>query len=391
MPLRRLPHSWVRPPSTLMVSPVRNDAAGEARKITVAATSSQRPGRPMVTVAGSRSLGAGPIRPALTVLTWTPAGASSRASALDSPKIPARQAARARPEAAVGRLPSNEDTLTTQPERRERIPGSTALQAWKITERVASSCCHAWRVPSPAAVTSAPVQGGRFTSTSTLGTLAMAWSRACARVVWSAAAASGGGGVTVATPLARCAAHAPATADRRGSSGPTSSTCPPGRPDRPSRVAIRASLRRRDPFVGDGLGASSADAAIGEPASGRLDGSGHTGLQAEERDRIVELGAPAAADQHDIAGADLDAGRAFGAGQVVRRDPVAGGQDVGAVQGGDVQQHAAADHRLELVDPEHGEPAAGLRLGGRDAAVELALVGNVAEGVDVGAGVAAGD
>jgi len=156
-------------------------------------------------------------------------------------------------------------------------------------------------------------------------------------------------------------------------------------------VAIRASLRRRDPFVGDGLGASSADAAIGEPASGRLDGSGHTGLQAEERDRIVELGAPAAADQHDIAGADLDAGRAFGAGQVVRRDPVAGGQDVGAVQGGDVQQHAAADHRLELVYSEHGEPAAGLRLGGRDATVEPALVGHVTEGVDVRTGVAAGD
>src|SRR5215467_374807 len=239
----RLPHPWVRPPSTLMVSPVRNDAAGEARKITVAATSSQRPGRPMVTAAGSRSLGAGLITPALTVLTRTPAGASSRASALDSPKIPARQAARATPEATVGRLPSNEDTLTTQPERRERIPGITALQAWKITERVASSYCHAWRLPSPAAFRSAPVQGGRFTSTSTWGMLARAWSRACARAVWPGPVVRGGGGVTVATPLAPCAAHAPATADRRGPAGPTSRTCPPGRPDRPSRVTIRASLR----------------------------------------------------------------------------------------------------------------------------------------------------
>ena len=110
----------------------------------------------------------------------------------------------------------------------------------------------------------------------------------------------------------------------------------------------------------------------------------------QEDPGVAEVPRPAGSDEGDVTGPDLHAGLSLGRCEILRRYAVPAGQHVHAAQPGHVEKHAAADQRLDGVHAEHREASTLLGFVRRGAAVQVAHVGDVGQGVDVGPDVAAG-
>src|SRR5690606_16206017 len=101
------------------------------------------------------------------------------------------------------------------------------------------------------------------------------------------------------------------------------------------------------------------DVVLAEPP-GRFDaGSGRRERVPDPVTVVEERLDLAGADQQEVPGGDVGAGELGRGVEVVGGDRVARGQAVVAEGAGDVEQHARADERPDLVDP-----AAGGALGG---------------------------
>ena len=140
----------------------------------------------------------------------------------------------------------------------------------------------------------------------------------------------------------------------------------PGSSPSPDRAVDRSHARLSAPTAIRPARGQPARAVGGHPAGGF------------ERGGISPQRARAEPDQHHVARAELDASAAGSSSA----GPTA------STTARDVEQHAAADDRRDGVDPQRREP--GRRLHARrhlDVAVHAAVVGLMADRVDVRAGV----
>ncbi len=152
----------------------------------------------------------------------------------------------------------------------------------------------------------------------------------------------------------------------------------------------RVAAARREPLEGDGVGARGVHPALGQPHGAGLPDPRHARGAPDVRRALGEARAPAAADQHDVARADGDAG-ALGGGLEVGDGDLVAALAVGEAEvARDVEQHAAAQHRRDGVHAVLLVLAADAGRGRVGAAVELAVEGDVGQRVDVGADVGAG-
>ena len=99
---------------------------------------------------------------------------------------------------------------------------------------------------------------------------------------------------------------------------------------------------------------------------------------------VLERTDSARADQHDVAGSHLDARPRSRLVEFVTRDLVAAGELVDSSHRSDIEEHAAADKRAHVLDPEHGRTAERGDGVGRDTVVQRACVADMAECVPVG-------
>ena len=145
---------------------------------------------------------------------------------------------------------------------------------------------------------------------------------------------------------------------------------------------IELGIPEADGVPGHGVGAGGLDAETGEPFRGAAvhAGTGEIAIGVVP-DQIV-----AGADQHDIAGLDLDALRGRNRLQLLRADHIAGDQRGDAAMPGDIEQDAAGHDRADVLDAVFGIPAELDRLLRRHAAVEREIDRLVAERVDMRAG-----
>src|SRR5690606_31256873 len=137
----------------------------------------------------------------------------------------------------------------------------------------------------------------------------------------------------------------------------------------------------------DGVAAGGADAVVHQPVGRAGSDAGHARGLPDVGRRVVPQLRPAGAHECDVAGAQLDVRRPL---QVVGRDAVPGLEPVDPERARHVEEYAPGDDRWDGVDAVHREPAAAARLVRVGATVQLAVDGDVAERVHVGADVPAG-
>ena len=139
----------------------------------------------------------------------------------------------------------------------------------------------------------------------------------------------------------------------------------------------------------DGVGSGGMDAAPGEPTRPVLGHPRHSALGAGVGGTFLEESPPAGADQHDVARADRRTLSLLGVLEVRDGDLVATFQLDRVSCSRDVEEDAAAHHRLDGVHAELDVLATGARRGGVLPAVQEPVLGDVGQRVDVGADVGA--
>ena len=90
-------------------------------------------------------------------------------------------------------------------------------------------------------------------------------------------------------------------------------------------------------------------------------------------------------DEDQVAGSNRDSCELHRSVEVGGRDGVAGGECIGAVHPGHVEEHAATNDGGEVLDPQDGGTGGGDRIS-RKPVVEGAAVGDVAESIPVSGG-----